>query len=105
MPPRAAKNVPHTFLNRSRNDATIPGRSAELGARCWWIGEECLAALHLAFARLPKLDDPTEAARRLFFADALIASGAAEYARQLFETKDRLKGIQVVYTPWLEDAR
>jgi hypothetical protein len=41
----------------------------------WSRGENCRAAIHLAFARLPKFDDPSEAARRLFLADGLIAGG------------------------------
>ena len=41
----------------------------------WSQGEDCLAAIHLAFARLPKLDAPREAAERLFIADGMIAGG------------------------------
>lgn len=40
-------------------------------------GEDCQAALHLAFARLPKLDDRREAARLLFLAEGMISSGVA----------------------------
>jgi len=44
-------------------------------SRQWSLGEDCLAAIHLAFARLPKLDEPREAAKRLFIADGMIAAG------------------------------
>ena len=46
-------------------------------SKAWGQGEDCQAALHLAFARLPKLDDQREAARRLFLADGMISSGVA----------------------------
>jgi hypothetical protein len=42
----------------------------------WGRGEDCRAAIHLAFAKLPKLDASREAARRLFLADGLLAGGA-----------------------------
>jgi hypothetical protein len=45
-------------------------------SRAWSLGEDCLAAIHLAFARLPKLDDPRAVAKRLFIADGMLAAGA-----------------------------
>ena len=45
--------------------------------RQWERGEDCLAAIHLAFTGLPKLDAGREAARRLFIADGLIEGGIA----------------------------
>ncbi|HUO93703.1 MAG TPA: hypothetical protein VMU22_12310 [Rhizomicrobium sp.] len=38
-------------------------------------GDECVAAMHIALAKLPKISDPIEAARRLFIADGLIGAG------------------------------
>ena len=38
-------------------------------------GWRTLAAIHLAHAALPRPDDPTEAARRLFITDAFIKAG------------------------------
>jgi hypothetical protein len=38
-------------------------------------GDECMAAMHVALAQLPKLADPADAARRLFIADGLIEAG------------------------------
>ena len=38
-------------------------------------GDECKAAMHIALAKLPKISDPEDAARRLFIADGLIAAG------------------------------
>ena len=43
----------------------------------WKKGEDCLAAIHLAFTGLSKLDPPREAARRVFIADALLTQGIA----------------------------
>src|SRR5208282_375557 len=40
-------------------------------------GNECMAAMHIALAGLPKLPDPPDDARRLFIADGLIAEGVA----------------------------
>jgi len=50
-------------------------RHIRKAAERWSEGEDCLAAIHLAFARLPKLDDPRAAAKRLFLTDGLIAAG------------------------------
>lgn len=38
-------------------------------------GDKAMAAMQLALARVPRLDDPREAARRLFIADGLIDAG------------------------------
>lgn len=43
----------------------------------WSEGEEQLAEVHLALSGLGKLQDPDEAARRLFLADGLLEAGAA----------------------------
>ena len=44
-------------------------------AEKWSEGEDCQAALHLVFARLPRLEKGSDAAWRLFLVDELIASG------------------------------
>ncbi len=38
-------------------------------------GDECMAAMLIALARVPRLRDPTDAARRLFIADGLMEDG------------------------------
>ncbi len=38
-------------------------------------GDECMAAMHIALAKLPRLDDAREAARSLFIAGGLIEAG------------------------------
>jgi hypothetical protein len=38
-------------------------------------GDECMAAMSVALARLPRLLDPDDAARRLFIAEGLVAAG------------------------------
>ena len=40
-------------------------------------GDECMAAMHLALATLPRLADPSSAARRLFIADGLMDEGVS----------------------------
>ena len=40
-------------------------------------GDECMAAMHIALAKLPRITDPGDAARRLFIADGLTAAGVA----------------------------
>jgi hypothetical protein len=47
----------------------------ERAAKSWREGDDCLAAIHLAHARLPQPDDPCEAARRLFITDVFIKAG------------------------------
>src|SRR5437763_10916432 len=44
--------------------------------KAWREGDDCLAYIHLAHARLPAVDDSQEAARRLFIADAFMKAGA-----------------------------
>jgi hypothetical protein len=52
----------------------------ERAAKSWRDGDDCLAAIHLAHARLPPLDDSHEAARRLFITDAFINAGTSPLA-------------------------
>jgi hypothetical protein len=57
--------------------------SIERAAKAWSAGDDCLAYIHLAHARLPMLDDPYEAAHRLFVLDGFMKSGASP--RAVFE--------------------
>jgi hypothetical protein len=52
----------------------------ERAAKSWRGGDDCLAAIHLAHARLSQPDDPYEAARRLFITDAFIKTGTSPLA-------------------------
>lgn len=52
-------------------------------AKAWSEGDDCLAYIHLAHARLPTLQDPYEAARRLFIVDGFMKVGASP--RAVFE--------------------
>jgi hypothetical protein len=52
----------------------------ERAAKSWRDGDDCLAAIHLAHARLPQPDDPHEAARRLFITDEFINAGTSPLA-------------------------
>jgi hypothetical protein len=47
----------------------------ERAAKAWSEGDDCLAYIHLAHARLPTLQDPYEAARRLFIVDGFMKAG------------------------------
>ena len=40
-------------------------------------GDECMASMHIALVPLPRLSDPSEAARRLFIADGLMEDGVS----------------------------
>jgi len=53
----------------------LPLRHVRRAVETWRDGEKPLALIHLALSGLTKLANPTENARRLFFADALIAAG------------------------------
>jgi hypothetical protein len=52
----------------------------ERAAKAWGEGDECLAYIHLANARLPELLNPAEAARRLFVADGFMKAGTSPRA-------------------------
>jgi hypothetical protein len=52
----------------------------ERAAKAWGEGDECLAYIHLAHARLPELLNPAEAARRLFVADGFMKAGTSPRA-------------------------
>jgi hypothetical protein len=49
----------------------------ERAAKSWLVGDDTAAVIHLAHAGLPRPDDPDEAARRLFVADAFIKAGTS----------------------------
>jgi hypothetical protein len=52
-------------------------------AKAWREGDDCLAYIHLAHARLPALQDPYEAARRLFIVEGFMKAGTSP--RAVFE--------------------
>jgi hypothetical protein len=47
----------------------------ERAGKAWSAGDDCLAYIHLAHARLPTLQDPYDAARRLFIVDGFMKAG------------------------------
>jgi hypothetical protein len=51
--------------------------------KAWSEGDDCLAYIHLAHARLPELQDPYDAARRLFIVDSFMKAGTSP--RAVFE--------------------
>jgi hypothetical protein len=55
----------------------------ERAAKAWSEGDDCLAYIHLAHARLPTLQDPYDAARRLFIVDGFMKVGTSP--RAVFE--------------------
>jgi hypothetical protein len=52
----------------------------ERAAKAWSEGDDCLAYIHLAHARLPTLQDPYDAARRLFIVDGFMKVGTSPRA-------------------------
>jgi hypothetical protein len=55
----------------------------ERAAKAWSEGDDCLAYIHLAHARLPALHDPYDAAWRLFIVDGFLKAGTSP--RAVFE--------------------
>jgi hypothetical protein len=68
----------------------------ERAARAWSEGDDCLAYIHLAHAGLGELQDPYEAARRLFIVDSFIKAGTSP--RAVFE----VLGLGAAYTDTIE---
>ena len=59
-------------------------------------GDECMAAMSVALARLPQLLDPDDAARRLFIAEGLVAAGVRPqdiWKALEFELSDELEKL------------
>jgi hypothetical protein len=79
---------------------TVLGNIAR-AARAWNEGDECLAYVHLAHARLPALERPSETARRLFLADSFIKAGLQ--TRYIFDalhaTASYIDAIEKAYNP------
>ena len=73
----------------------------ERAAKSWRDGDDCLAAIHLAHARLPQPDDPYEAARRLFVTDAFIKAGTSpfEILRALGLDESYVDTVEKRYNP------
>jgi hypothetical protein len=73
----------------------------ERAAKSWRDGDDCLAAVHLAHAPLPQPDDPYEAARRLFIADAFIAAGTSPFGifSALSLDGSYVEAIEKLYNP------
>src|SRR5580704_13236877 len=55
----------------------------ERAAKAWSEGDDCLAYIHLAHARLPTLQDPYDAARRLFIVEGFLEASTSP--RAVFE--------------------
>jgi hypothetical protein len=70
------------LLSAAYDGAVAPSvlGNIERAAKAWSEGEDCLAYIHLAHARLPKLQDPYDAARRLFIVDDFMKAGASPRA-------------------------
>jgi hypothetical protein len=74
-----------TLLSAAYSKAVAPSVVGNItrAAKAWSEGDDCLAYIHLAHARLPTLQDPYDAARRLFVADGFMKAGASP--RVVFE--------------------
>jgi hypothetical protein len=79
---------------------TVLGNIARAG-KAWNEGDDCLAYIHLAHARLPALEGSREAARRLFLADGFIKAGLR--IRDIFDalhaTPSHTESIEKAYNP------
>ena len=67
------------LLSAAYSKAVAPAvlGNIERAAKCWSEGDVCLAYIHLAHARLPELQNPREAARRLLVIDQFIKAGTS----------------------------
>jgi hypothetical protein len=74
-----------TLLSAAYGKAVAPSVLAniERAAKAWREGDDCLAYIHLAHARLPTLREPYDAARRLFIVDGFMKAGTSP--RAVFE--------------------
>jgi hypothetical protein len=70
-------------------------------AKAWSEGDDCLAYIHLAHARLPTLQDPYDAARRLFIVDGFLKAGTSPGA--IFEalrvTSAYIDAVERLFNP------
>jgi hypothetical protein len=73
----------------------------ERGAKCWSAGDDCLAYIHLAHARLHTLEDPASAACRLFVADCAMKGGVSP--RSIFQALGTaspcIEAVEKLYNP------
>jgi hypothetical protein len=76
------------LLSAAYNRAVPPSvlGNIERAAKSWREGDDSLAYIHLAHAGLPELQEPRNAARRLFLADELMKAGGKP--RTIFEILD-----------------
>jgi hypothetical protein len=68
-----------TLLSAAYGRAVPPAvlGNIERAARAWNQGDDCLAYMHLAHARLGELQHPHDAARRLLIVDAFLKAGGS----------------------------
>jgi hypothetical protein len=73
------------LLSAAYGKAIAPSVLGNIGraSKAWSEGDDCLAYIHLAHARLPALQDPYDAARRLFIVDSFMKVGRSP--RAVFE--------------------
>jgi hypothetical protein len=73
----------------------------ERAAKSWRDGDDCLAGIHLAHARLPQPDDSYQAARRLFMADGLMRAGTSPHdiLQALDLDPSYVEAVEKLYNP------
>jgi hypothetical protein len=73
----------------------------ERAAKAWSEGDDCLAYIHLAHARLGELEDACDAAQRLFIVDGFIKAGTSP--RVVFEalriTQAYIDAVEKFFNP------
>ena len=70
-------------------------------ADAWRQGDDCLAYIHLAHARLPALQNSRQAARRLFLAEGFLDAGGSPRAvfKALNAEDAYIDAVEKVYNP------
>ena len=73
------------LLSAAYGNAVAPSVVGNItrAAKAWSEGDDCLAYIHLAHARLPTLREPYDAAQRLFIVDGFMKAGTSP--RAVFE--------------------
>ncbi len=91
------------LLSAAHGKAVAPAVLGNIAraADAWRKGDDCLAYIHLAHARLPALQDSYEAARRLFLAEGFLDAGGSPRAvfKALKVEEAYIDAFEKVYNP------
>jgi hypothetical protein len=91
------------LLSAAYGKAVAPGVLGNIAraADAWRQGDDCLAYIHLAHSRLPELQEPYDAARRLFLTEGFLDAGGSPRAvlKALNLDAAHIEAIEKAYNP------